>query len=410
MDVKGGCSPQNNLENCGVVAELENSRNKIFTRGVKRGALLARRRAANLRPRKPAAKKRAAFMLARLFLKEFRCFEALTVPLSDGFNFFVGANGEGKTSILEAACVLLRLQSQRSSSLAPVVQAGAKTFSLRGALDDHALEFQYGGLRRRLRFDEVEQRTATEYLRLARVVSFANTDIEMVRGGSEPRRRYLDFVGSQIEARYRPTLRAYERALRSRNALLKSARPRARELAAYDEPLIRHGTELGLMRARMVERIAPVAAAAHAEIGGSAEKVDIFFSPGTEPDFAAHLARSRPQEERLRQTVVGPHRDDIDLFVDGMAAQNYASEGQQRTLALALKLGQARIFAEHGAPAILLIDDIFGELDPSRRNALLGTLAMGGQKLVTATSLEWRAKRDSAPTWLLRDRRLRAID
>ena len=349
-------------------------------------------------------------MLASLQLKEFRCFESLTVPLSAGFNFFIGANGEGKTSILEAACVLLRLQSQRSSSLAPVVRAGAKSFSARGSFDDHALEFQYGGLRRRLRFDQVEQRTATEYLRLARVVSFANTDIEMVRGASEARRRYLDFLGSQVDPCYRPTLRAYERALRSRNALLKSAHPRPRELAAYDQPLLRHGLELGLMRAQIVERVGPAAAAAYAEISGSAEKLDIYFAPGNEPDFAAHLAKSRAREERLRQTVVGPHRDDVDLFVDGMAAQSYASEGQQRTLALALKLGQARIFAEQGASPILLIDDIFGELDPARRNSLLGALTVGRQKLVTATSLQWRDKVTEATTWTLRDRRLQRVE
>jgi DNA replication and repair protein RecF len=349
-------------------------------------------------------------MLTQLQLREFRCFAALDVRLTSGFNFFVGANGEGKTSILEAACVLLRLQSQRSSSLAPVVRAGAKAFSVRGTLDDHSLEFQYGGLHRHLRFDQVEQRTATEYLRLARVVSFANTDMEIVRGGSEARRRYLDFLGAQMDPRYRPILRAYERALRSRNALLKSAQPRPRELAAYDEPLVRHGTELGLLRAGLVERLAPLAAAAHADIAAAEEKLDLYFAPGNESDFAAHLARSRPHEERLRQTVVGPHRDDIELFVEGMAAQSYSSEGQQRTLALALKLGQARLLGEHGQPPLLLIDDIFGELDPGRRNALLAALAVDGQKLVTATSLQWREKPEAAPVWGLRDRQWHRLD
>src|SRR3954465_5842958 len=113
-------------------------------------------------------------MLSDLQLRNFRCFESLRVEFGPGFNFFLGRNGEGKTTILEAACVLLRLQSQRTSTLAPVIRAGSKSFPVRGALDDHALEFQYGGLRRRLRFDEVEQRTTTEYLRLGRVVSFAN--------------------------------------------------------------------------------------------------------------------------------------------------------------------------------------------------------------------------------------------
>lgn len=348
-------------------------------------------------------------MLATLQLREFRCFPALTVELGEGYTFFVGPNGEGKTSILEGVCVLLRLQSQRTSSLAPVVRSGARSFLVRGRLDDHALEFQYGGLRRRLLFDETEQRSAAEYLRLARVVSFGSADIDLVRGGSELRRRYLDFLGSQIDARYRPTLRAYERALRSRNALLKSGRPRTRELAAYDESLVRHGTELRSMRTTLVSRISPAAAQAHQEISGSTEELEIRYAPGNDSDFAAHLIRSRSQEERLHQTVVGPHRDDLDLSIDGMVAQTHSSEGQQRTLALALKLGQARIFADEGAPPVLLIDDIFGELDSARRVALFGALDAGAQKLVTATSPQWPKEIGAGATWSLENRTLRRL-
>ena len=112
----------------------------------------------------------------------------------------------------------------------------------------------------------------------------------------------------------------------------------------------------------------------------------IEYAPGNEEDFAAHLARARPEEERLRQTTVGPHRDDLRLQVDGMAAAQFASEGQQRTIALALKLAQAHIFADEAEPGpLLLIDDIFGELDAARRNALLAHLPNDSQKLVTAT-------------------------
>jgi DNA replication and repair protein RecF len=346
-------------------------------------------------------------MLSELQLKNFRCFESLVLRLNPEFNFFVGPNGEGKTSILEAACVLLRLQSQRSSTLAPLVRTGSKSFLVSGKYDGHALHFQYGGLRRKLEFDGVGQRTATDYLRIARVVSFANSDIEMVHGSSDPRRRYLDFIGSQIDSKYRPTLRAYERALRSRNALLKSSPPRLRELAAYDSPLIEQGMRLGKMRAEIVKRLAPFIAAAHGEISDARERVDLYFAPGNGDDFAADLARTHEQEMRLRQTVVGPHRDDIDLFIDGMDAQVYASEGQQRTLALALKIGQARLFGEGGNMPLLLLDDIFGELDPGRRGRLLASLPQNAQKLVTATAMQWPKELGQDVTFRIKNREVK---
>jgi len=341
-------------------------------------------------------------MLTELQLRNFRCFDSLRVEFVDGFSFFVGQNGEGKTSILEAACVLLRLQSQRSSTLAPLIRIGHKSFALAGHAAGHQLEFRYSTLRRKLAFDQVEQRSLAEYLRIGRVVSFANTDIELVRGGSEARRRFLDFLGTQIEPTYRPTLRAYERTLRSRNALLKSPQTRTRELAAYDQPLLEHGSRLSAMRARLVERLSPFATTAHREVSGSSEALALQFTPGNAEDFASDLLRSRPEELRLRQTVVGPHRDDITLMVDEMPATQFASEGQQRTAALALKMAQARVFTdEEGSSPLLLIDDIFGELDPTRRNRLLQVLPREAQKLVTATSMSWQESRIEGPVWRL---------
>ena len=341
-------------------------------------------------------------MLTQLQLRQFRCFESLRVDFAPGFNFFIGNNGQGKTSILEAACVLLRLQSQRSSSLSPLIRVGERSFGVAGQYAQHRLEFRYSTLRRKIAFDDVEQRSLAEYLRIGRVVSLANTDIELVRGGSDARRRFLDFLGLQIEPVYRGTLRAYERALKSRNALLKSAQPRPREIAAYDAPLVEHGEKLGFMRARLVESLTPFALQAHVEIGGGNEALELQFAPGNSENFAAQLAESRTQESRLRQTVVGPHRDDITLLVDGRPAAQYASEGQQRTIALALKIAQARaLAAEAGALPLLLIDDIFGELDPARRNHLLTALPTDAQKLVTATSMSWRDQPIDGPVFEL---------
>jgi len=370
--------------------------NAILARDILRDAPFAR---AKKRPAPPP-------MLNELRLRDFRCFEAMTVELGPGFNFFLGANGEGKTTLLEAACVLLRLQSQRSTSLAPVIQLGKKAFAVRGDVDGHQLEFRYGGLRRSIRFDEVEQRTAGEYLRSARVVSFANSDLELARGTSEPRRRFLDFLGTQIEPSYRPALRTYERALRGRNALLKSGVARPRELAAFDHQLIMHGQMLERLRSNVAELISERAAAAYERISAGREQLRVRFAAGVSGnDFAQELEQTRADEIRLRQTIVGPHRDDLALTIDGMPAAQFASEGQQRSIALALKIAQAEAFAaaQQSAP-LLLIDDIFGELDEYRRNALLDHLPTQSQKLVTATALAWRGQLTADSVYQLRDR------
>jgi DNA replication and repair protein RecF len=154
-----------------------------------------------------------------------------------------------------------------------------------------------------------------------------------------------------------------------------------------------------------VERLAPLATTAHREISGTGETLELRFSPGNSDDFAGDLENSHSQELRLRQTIVGPHRDDIELSVEAKPANQYASEGQQRTVALALKIAQAQIFRmEEAAPPLLLIDDIFGELDPVRRNALLQHLPAASQKLVTATTMQWRENGVTGPVFELRDR------
>jgi len=350
-------------------------------------------------------------MLTSLRLHNFRCFEGVSVDIGPGLNLLLGGNGQGKTTILEGACVLLRLQSQRSASLAPVIQIGKKSFSVRGRFDEHELEFCYRALRRQVKFDGVEQRTLGEYLCLARVVSLANVDIELVRGGSDARRRYLDFLGLQIDNAYRPALRAYERALRARNALLKSPTARPREVAAYDVPLIQHGQVLLRLRAELGELLAPFAAHAYQRISAAREKFTLRFVPGASVDFESDLEQSHGKSIRLRQTIVGPHRDDLDLRVDDFPATPFASEGQQRSIALAMKIAQAEVLKKSGdkkAP-LLLIDDIFGELDPERRNALLDSLPADSQKLVTATAMPWRDEIIADIIYELCDRRLRKL-
>ncbi len=209
-------------------------------------------------------------VLARLDLRDFRCFATLRVGFVPGVQFFTGANARGKTSILEGVCALLRLASPRSATLAPLVRSGAEHgFALRGEFAGRTLEFQYGPERRRLVLDDVEQTGTAAYLRVARLVYFGNTDLDLVRGGGEGRRRFLDFLGSQIEPVYRTNLRAYEKALRSRNRLLKMAPGRRREIEAFDAPLIEAGTLLTGLRRALVLALMPWAARAHAAVSGA---------------------------------------------------------------------------------------------------------------------------------------------
>ena len=328
-------------------------------------------------------------MLHDLRLRSFRCFDWLEFQPGRGRTFIVGPNAQGKTSILEAVCILLRLQSPRTSSLAETITFGQTGFALDGHCAGAHLACRYTGDGREIVLDSKPQPRTDDYLDVARVAWFANSDLELVRGSGSVRRRFLDFLGMQSGPGYRKALRACERALRSRNALLKDGRPR-REIAAFDEPLIEAGETLLAARADLCRTLAPLAHASCAEISGGSDALGLSYRPGCTLPFREALAASRADEERLRQTVVGPHRDDIGLLINGLQASSFASEGQQRGIALALKLAQARhIESSQGRPPVLLLDDVFGELDAVRRNRLLASLPPAAQALITTTFLDW---------------------
>lgn len=328
-------------------------------------------------------------MLASLKVRHFRCFETFTTEFAPGLNFIVGPNARGKTSLLEAACILLRLQSPRVTRLAHVIQHERRGLVVDGFYAERHLQFYLSRERKKLALDGVEQKSARDYLEIARVIYFGNRDIELVRGTGEGRRRFLDFVAGQREGAHRRTLRDYERALRSRNLLLKASAPRWREIAAFDEPLVVAGARVAEERARLLRDLQDPVQAAHAAITGSRESLRIEWLPGAGEDFPAALVAARKDDARLRQTTVGPHRDDLALFVNGQSS-SYASEGQQRTLALALRLGAAQLLERHfSTPPVLLLDDIFGELDLDRRGALLAALPAAAQKLIATTHLDW---------------------
>ena len=350
-------------------------------------------------------------MLSRLKLNDFRCFESLELDAVPGIQFFIGDNAQGKTSILEAVCVLLRLASPRASSLMPLVRSQARGFAVQGDFGTSRMQFYFSPERKKLVLDGVEQSGTSQYLKVAKLVYFGNTDLDLIRGPAEGRRKFLDFLGGQIEPLYRANLRAYEKALRSRNRLLKAVPVRRREVEAYDAPLIETGELLTQLRRHLIAELSPWVDQSHRRIRADAsavpEALTLDYQPGAGEDFTAQLAATREEEMRLRQTLAGPHRDDVAILIEGNAASSYASEGQQRTLALSLRLAQAGLLnAIWKKPPVLLLDDTFGELDPIRRNALIAALPAGAQQFIATTRLDWLQSAPAGPVWRVQDYQL----
>lgn len=348
-------------------------------------------------------------MITEVRLRRFRCFESLDFQPGPGRTCIIGQNAQGKTSILEAVCVLLRLQSPRTSSTAEMIKAGEEACALEGRVGDSRLFCRFAPGSRELMLDSKSQSKSDDYLSVARITWFANSDLELVKGGGSARRRFLDFLGVQSVSGYRKALRDYERTLRSRNALLKEGRPR-REIAAFDPTLIEAGEFLVSSRRALVGAIAPLAQSACGGISGAEDALSLEYVPGCAEPFAGSLADSRGEEERLRQTVRGPHRDELEICLNGLKASAYASEGQQRSIVLALKIAQARhLEALHEKPPVLLLDDIFGELDAARRNRLLANLPIGAQTIITTTFLDWAEGHPIETVFQLADSRISQI-
>jgi DNA replication and repair protein RecF len=199
---------------------------------------------------------------------------------------------------------------------------------------------------------------------------------------------------SQTHATYLPLLQRYARALRARNALLRQPGADPVALEGFSRELVAAGEVICRMRRELVPRFAPLARQAHARIANGAEELRLEYRSGVRQDFAVELAQSQARERSYRATLIGPHRDDLQLLLDDRPAAQFASEGQKRSLAIALKLAQAEYLAAlHGAPPVLLIDDIMGELDEKRRGGFLPLLEQArqsrGQVLMTVTADAW---------------------
>ena len=335
--------------------------------------------------------------LAHLRLRDFRNYARLDVDFGPGFHLLLGDNAQGKTNVLEAIYLIATLRSFRGVGGAQMVRHGQKGYFVGGKVvgqGEHETKMYWSSRERSLSLDAQPVRRLTDYLGVLRTVVFCTEDLQLVKGVARARRRFLDLLLSQTYPMYLPLLQRYTRALRSRNALLKQPVPDLAALDGFSRELVKAGDEIIRLRQELAPKLAPLARLAHRRISSDAEELRLEYQPSVKQDFAVELAQSHPREMANRSTLIGPHRDDLRLLLNDRSAAQFGSEGQKRTLAIALKLAQAEYLTGlHGSPPVLLIDDIMGELDARRRSGFLPLLDRAeqsrGQVFMTATEESW---------------------
>ncbi len=335
--------------------------------------------------------------LAHLRLRDFRNYARLDVDFAPGFHLFLGDNAQGKTNVLEAIYLIATLRSFRGVGGAQMIRHGQKGYFVGGKVigqGEHEIRMYWSLRERTLNLDGRPVRKLTDYLGVLRTVVFCTEDLLLVKGTARTRRRFLDLLLSQTYRGYLPLLQRYTRALRSRNALLKQPAPDPVALEGFSGELTKAGDEIMRLRRDLAPKLLPLARLAYRRISSGAEELRLEYRPSVKKDFAVELAQSRHREAAYRSTLIGPHRDDLELLLNDRAAGAFGSEGQKRTLAIALKLAQAEYLTGlHGSPPVLLIDDIMGELDVKRRAGFLPLLERAeqshGQVFMTATEANW---------------------
>lgn len=347
--------------------------------------------------------------VAHLSLHDFRSYPAVEVEIGPGVTSFVGRNGQGKTNLVEAIDYLSRLTSHRVSADAPLVRQGADQAVVRAAVvrDERraVLEIEINpGRSNRARINRSPLPKARELLGLVRTVVFSPEDLALVKGDPSERRRFADDLLVQVSPRYAGTRADYDRVLKQRNSLLKTAGVARRggasaesalsTLAVWDQRLAELGAEIMRRRIQLVEDLTPLVGKAYEAVARGAGRDDatIAYRPSFElrsedslEDQLLEAVEARRREELDRGlSLVGPHRDELLLTLGDLPVKGYASHGESWSFALALRLASYDLLRAGGDDPVLILDDVFAELDSERRAQLADLVADAEQVLITA--------------------------
>lgn len=325
-----------------------------------------------------------------LTVQQLRNIDRVEVELSEGQNLMIGGNGQGKTSLLEAIYLLGASKSFRGARPADLIRHGSREGQVRGTLaaegpsSEVVVTLEPQG--RQIRVDGKRADLSVHFHRFP-MVAFHPGDLELVSGGPSVRRRFLDRMLFQAEAGYASWYREYRRALGSRNELLRQEESE-RQVRAFDKVLSELGARMGRARARLSELLSGATAEILAGLG--VEPFEIRLRSAVAPDagelFRA-LSRSVSKDRRMKRTTVGPHTDELELSRETGTARVVASRGEARALAVALRLGERKVVAQCAAAMpVLLLDDVWAELDRDRAERVLSMVAgEPGQVVVTGT-------------------------
>jgi len=352
----------------------------------------------------------------QLELTNFRNYESATIVFARGTTALLGANGQGKTNLAEALTYLATLASFRGVPNETLIRNGAETAVLRATIrhpDGRELLVEVELTRtghNRAQVNRQRLVRTRDLLGVLRTSVFSPDDLVLVKDGPVERRRFLDDSLVALATKHDAIRRDVERIVRQRNALLKQIGYRSSAtklsdeqevtLSVWDEKFARTGTQLGDARAELVANLHPLVNATYEQLAGKATPTDVIYDPEWRSRGLAHaLGATRDEDLRRSTTSVGPHRDDVELFINGLPARTQASQGEQRTLALALRLATHRLITnEVGSPPVLVLDDVLSELDPDRAAALLNNLPPGQVIITSASGLPAAAHPDGVLT------------
>lgn len=350
-------------------------------------------------------------IIERLELVDFRNYESGSFELTSGVTAILGDNGEGKTNLVEALAYLATLTSFRGAPNDAMVRAGAGTAVIRATVrhDDGRetlIEAEIARVgRNRVQVNRQKLGRVRDLLGSVRVTVFSPDDLTLVKGGPGDRRRFMDDTLVALATKYDAIRLEIDRVVKQRNTLLKQASGQLTDdvettLVVWDSKLVDLADQFGYARATLVARITPMVIEAYEELAGGPIPIELNYEPEWRRiGLAQALLDARAVDLRRGVSTVGPHRDELVITIAGMSSRTHASQGEQRTLALGLRLAAHRLVTERtGSAPVLVLDDVLSELDESRAAALLGHLPTGQVIITSAASL---------PPAAVADRRLR---